>query len=301
MPDLKDSWGSDHHPITPPSHISHKNTHTPNTPSLPHPSLPPTLPSPSPSYSLRRNGSESVERRRQADGTHRVTQLGGHHTHTHTHTHRHTDSQNRSGWKRHGASSDSSPHPGTVTFTLFPFNVQAGALLNDHFFILIFNIMIHLVTQSSAYRENAFWWIDLRVKVWVHVQLVCYDGVSFCSRNPLFRSFNRSSNKSPRLLCVSDQSHRSRLVMHVPVTPRYITVAASLAARRRVQCRAAPSRRQGIQQMCKYRMSWRLKRPSYVYWHSLQKKGTRVGFLSPVEEFSILEENVLSLSCWQVT
>lgn len=32
-----------------------------------------------------------------------------------------------------------------------------------------------------------------------------------------------------------------------------------------------------------------------------KKKGTRVGFLSPVEEFSILEENVLSLSCWQVT
>lgn len=47
------------------------------------------------------------------------------------------------------------------------------------------------------------------------------------------------------------------------------------------QCCAVRRKRQEIQQMCKYRMSCRLRRPSYVYWHSLQKKAPESGFFFP--------------------
>lgn len=181
-------------------------------------------------------------------------------------------------------------------FTFFPqFSSWKKIILFSDIFV--FYLLFHhqspyyLLTPSNAFRKH--------VCVCVHVQFVFYAYVTLCSRNALFRSwsplkssFNKAVTcllKSPRaFLCVFDPSHKSLLVMHAQVSmlfcprlglPVTLQWLPSLAAWRWVQCRAARSRRQGIQQMCKYRMSSRLKRPSYVYWHSLQKRNqSRVSF-----------------------
>lgn len=303
-------------------HALHTKTHT-HTPS-PSPLLPPSRPFPK--LLLRKNGSES-ERRRQADGTHRVTQRRGHHTpgsHTNTHTVR-TGVIDSHTLKRHGArflglqaSGDSSSHPGTVIFTFFHLSFHPGKK------IFLFGDS-HLSPYNKWCIQKVCVFIDYCLKVCVHLQFVFYEYVILCSRNALFRCwrpFNSSLNRavsvtwrvlsaaaaeSPCILCVSVQSHNSRLVMQVskpfylgfglPVTIRWLPCLRHDGEYSAVQ-RGADDK--GFSRCANIvcLADWKGHR---MYIDTVCKKGTGVGFLSPFEEFSIFKENVLSLSCWQVT
>lgn len=115
----------------------------------------------------------------------------------------------------------------------------------------------------------------------------CIFGWSdLCSRNALFRWWSHfSSNKAgsvsrlwltrPYASFVVDKSQKK--TCHVFVSPPcYIAVSALLDGEYSGVLRWAHDK--GFSRCAKYRMSFRLKRPSCVYWHSLRKKAPASGF-----------------------